>query len=368
VNLYIGGAGKAEVAGHKITIKQQTDYPWDGAVKLTVTPEKPAAIALRLRVPGWLGAPLPGDLYRYLPRKPLLPHCRINGQPVEPALEHGYWVLNRTWKPGDVVELNFPMQVHRVLCNEKVEDNIGRIAIERGPIVYCVEGADHDGKVLDLFLEDNVELTPEPRPDLLGGVTVLTGSARRACRADDNTSASRSARITMIPYYSWCNRGANEMAVWLPRGSDKAQVPPLPTIATAARATASHNNDQAGAANDGVEPKNSIDHDIPRFTWWDHKGGSEWIQLDLARPTRVSATDIYWFDDTGRGQCRVPASWKLLYRDGSDWKPVTTDSAYATGKDAFNTVGFTPVTTDALRIEVRLQEDFSGGVLEWKVR
>ncbi|MCF7732673.1 MAG: glycoside hydrolase family 127 protein [Akkermansiaceae bacterium] len=229
VNLYLGGEGKAEVAGHKITIKQQTGYPWDGAVKLTVTPEKAAAFSLRLRVPGWLNEPLPSDLYHYLPRKPSGLQIRINGKPAEPTLEHGYWVLNRTWKPGDTVETVFPMQVRRVLCNEKVEDNRGRIAIERGPLVYCVEGADHDGKVLDLFLEDDVELTPEPRPDLLGGVTVLTGSAKRAHRKENNTPASRPAKLTMIPYYSWCHRGANEMAVWLPRSSDKAQVPPLPT-------------------------------------------------------------------------------------------------------------------------------------------
>ena len=229
VNLYIGGEGTAEVAGQKITIKQETGYPWDGAVKLTVTPEKAAGFSLRLRVPGWLNEPLPSDLYHYLPRKPSDLQIRINGQPAEPVLEQGYWVLNRTWNPGDTVETVFPMQVRRVLCHEKVEDNIGRIAIERGPLVYCVEGADHDGKVLDLFLADDVELTPEPRPAMLGGITVLTGAARRAHRAEDDSPASRPAKLTMIPYYSWCHRGANEMAVWLPRGSDQVQAPPFPT-------------------------------------------------------------------------------------------------------------------------------------------
>ncbi len=106
----------------------------------------------------------------------------------------------------------------------KVEGNRGRVAIERGPIVYCVEGADHDGKVLDLYLPDEVALTPEHRPDLLGGVTVLTGEAERAHRADDGSVASQPAKLTMIPYYAWCHRGANEMAVWLPRSIERTEV------------------------------------------------------------------------------------------------------------------------------------------------
>jgi hypothetical protein len=368
VNLYIGGEGKAKVAGREITIRQETNYPWEGAIKFTVTPEKKSDFALRLRIPGWLNEPLPSDLYRYLPRKPLGIRIKVNGEPAEPKIEKGYWVLNRTWEPGDTIDLNLPMQIRRVICNEKIEENQGRIAIERGPLVYCIEGADHDGKVLDIFLEDEVDLTPEFRDDLLGGVVTLIAKARRAHRADDGKPAAKPADITMIPYYSWCHRGANEMAVWLPRTIDKAKIPPLPTIANTARAGASHNNDQASAVNDSIDPKHSNDHDVPRFTWWNHKGGTEWIQLDLAKPTTVSSIDVYWFDDTGRGQCRVPASWKLLYRSGSDWKPVQNDSQFATDRDVFNHVNFKSVTTGALRIEVELQEKFSSGVLEWKVK
>jgi len=312
VNLYVGGEGKAKVDGKEITIRQDTSYPWEGAVKLTVLPKQATDFALRLRIPGWLNEPLPSDLYHYLPRKPPGIRIRVNGEPAEPTVEKGYWVLDRTWKTGDVVELGLPMEIRRVRCNEKVEENLGRIAIERGPIVYCIEGADHDGKVLDMFLEDEADLTPEIRNDLLGGVITLIGKAKRAHRGDDGEPAAKPADITMIPYYSWCHRGANEMAVWLPRTIDKAKIPPLPTIANTAKASASHNSDQANAANDGIDPKHSNDHDVPRFTWWDHRGTTEWIQLDLAKPTKVSSTDIYWFDDTGRGQCRIPASWKLL--------------------------------------------------------
>lgn len=369
VNLYLGGEAKTKVGGKQVAIRQETKYPWNGALKLTVTPGESTGFALRLRIPGWLREPLPGGLYHYLPRQPDALRILVNGQPAEPAIEQGYWVIDRTWKPGDTVETEFPMPVRRVLCNEQVKDNRGRIAIERGPLVYCAEGADHDGKVLDLFLEDDVDLTPEPRPDLLGGITVLTGTAKRAHRAGDGPPAGHPARLTMIPYYSWCHRGANEMAVWLPRLIDKAELAPLPTAATTAKASASHHwrPDHIGAINDGIEPANSNDHNIPRFTWWDHKGTTEWVQLDLAKPTKVSSAAIYWFDDTGNGGCRVPASAKILYRHGNDWRPVESEKPLGTDKDTFNSIDFAPVTTDALRVEVQLSEGFSGGVLEWKL-
>ena len=121
------------------------------------------------------------------------------------------------------------------------------------------------------------------------------------------------------------------------------------------------------ALSDQLEPKNSIDHDIPRHTWWDHRGTVEWVQYDFAAPSRVCAVEVYWFDDTGRGQCRVPQSWRLLRRDGEEWKAVEEAAAYGVQADRFNRVSFPPMQTSGLRIEVQLQPGFSGGILEWKV-
>jgi DUF1680 family protein len=225
VNLYVGGEGKAEVDGNEVTIKQDTNYPWDGAVKLTVSPKTTNKFALRLRIPGWLDAPLASDLYRYSDSKPDGIKVNLNGKLAEPKIEDGYWVINRTWTAGDTIELNLPMPIRRVICNDKVEENRGRIAVERGPLVYCIEGADHSGKVLDMFLGDDVSLTPETRNDLLGGITTLTGKAKRGYYGNDGKPAAKPADITMIPYYAWCHRGANEMAVWLPRKIDKAKIP-----------------------------------------------------------------------------------------------------------------------------------------------
>jgi hypothetical protein len=118
---------------------------------------------------------------------------------------------------------------------------------------------------------------------------------------------------------------------------------------------------------DGVEPSNSNDQSIPRFTWWPHQGTVEWIQYDFGKPLGVSSALVYWFDDTGGGSCRVPQSWKLLRKDGDAWKAVEATSDLGTKRDAWNTVKFKKVETAGLRIEVQLQPQVSGGILEWKV-
>ena len=370
VNLFMAGKATIDLAGGTVQLVQETDYPWSGKIRMTISPSAAQQLALRVRIPAWVrGEVLPGDLYRYADSTPANWTIRVNNQPVSAELADGYAVLDRLWKPGDVVELNLPMPVRRVLANEQIEYDRGRVAVERGPLVYCIEGADHDGRVRDMWIADDATLTPEHRSDLLDGVTVLKGKASVVDREQNGTVVSRPKSITMIPYYAWCHRGANEMQVWLPRSADLAVVPRKPTIASTSRASASHHGqaDQIEALADQIEPKHSSDHGVPRFTWWDHRGSTEWVQYDLAKSTKVSQVDVYWFDDTGRGQCRVPQSWSLLYRDGDAWKPVETSTEFGTSKDRFIEVEFAPVTTDALRIEVELQPQFSGGILEWRV-
>lgn len=370
VNLFIAGSGKVKLPSGTVTLTQETRYPWEGQVRITVEPERPGDFALHVRIPGWLGdSPLPSDLYRYMSPKPEGVTVAVNGRPSSWESQAGYAVLQREWKSGDTVELNFPMPVRRVLAHEAIEDDRGRVAVERGPIVYCIEGADHDGRVMNLFLPDDAALTSEHRPDLLGGITVLRGMGQAAFRTEDQSVASKPADLTMIPYYAWCHRGANEMAVWIPRTQALAKVPPPPTLASASRASASHcwPPDSVESVNDVIDPKNSNDHSIPRHTWWDHRGTTEWVQYDFKEPASVSAVEVYWFDDTGRGQCRVPESWRLLWRDGDEWKPVTNAGDYGVARDCFNELRFDPVTTGALRVEVQLQPEFSGGILEWRV-
>jgi DUF1680 family protein len=221
VNLFMAGKATIQLPGGSVKVVQQTEYPWNGKVQMAILPETAQQFALRVRIPAWVrGEVLPSDLYRYLDATPAKWSIRVNNTPVDKKLADGYAVIDRSWKQGDVVELELPMPVRRVLANEKVTFDQGRVAVERGPLVYCVEGADHDGKVLDLWLANEVELSPEHRPDLLGGLTVLQGRAARVVQDD----ADGSEQITMIPYYAWCHRGANEMQVWLPRTSEVARV------------------------------------------------------------------------------------------------------------------------------------------------
>jgi hypothetical protein len=132
-------------------------------------------------------------------------------------------------------------------------------------------------------------------------------------------------------------------------------------------AAASHVNDSIAALSDGIEPKNSGDQDVPRFTWWPHRGTDEWVEYTFKEPCRLTWSEVYWYDDTSRGVCRIPASWKLLYKDGDTWREVPGVSGYPTEKDAFNRSTFDAITTTSLRLQVTLQPNRSGGILEWRV-
>ncbi len=195
VNLYVAGSGTIQRKAGKLRLEQQTRYPWDGKVKIVVQPEPAGPFALKLRIPGWAqGRPVPSDLYRYAgqPTDPI--RLTVNGQPAELTLQDGYATLRRQWQPGDVVELDLPMPVRRVLAHENVADDRGRVAVERGPIVYCVEGADHGGRVLNLVLPDDAQLAPEHRAGLAGRRDCVTwrslgGAPQRGRRGADQAGA-----------------------------------------------------------------------------------------------------------------------------------------------------------------------------------
>jgi len=206
VNLYIGSTAEVQMGRGSVKVTQQTAYPWDGKVTITVDPQTSGTFAVLLRIPGWAqNRPVPSDLYRYLRPRNDTVALTVNDRPVEIGLENGYVRLERKWEKGDTISLVLPMPVRRVLSHEKVEDNAGRVAIERGPVVYCAEWKDNGGTALDIVLPDDAPLEPEYRPDMLGGVTVVKGSLRNG------------RHFVAIPYYAWAHRGRGEMAVWLRR-------------------------------------------------------------------------------------------------------------------------------------------------------
>jgi hypothetical protein len=166
----------------------------------------------------------------------------------------------------------------------------------------------------------------------------------------------------------------------IPMGAARLRITMFPVIGSGADAhewkplaklpTASHcfESDTTAALNDGILPRSSGDRSIPRFTWWDHKGSEEWVQYDFEKPRKISGVEVYWFDDTGKGQCRVPESWKVMVKSGDDWRPVNNPSACEVALDRFNVTTFDAVEATAVRISVKLQPNFSGGILEWRVK
>ena len=175
-----------------------------------------------------------------------------------------------------------------------------------------------------------------------------------------------------IPYATWANRGRGQMAVWLARTDAVARPTPVPTVATTAALAASPlpNGRGKNPRNmiDGEEPASSSDSSA-YFDWWPVQGSAnEWIEMTFAKPSAVSSVELYWFDDTGRGGVRVPASWRLLHKSGDRWLPVETAGPFGVARNAWNAVSFAPVTTTGLRIELTMQPGFSAGVQEWKVK
>jgi DUF1680 family protein len=372
VNLYVAGRSEIDLDGQRVAIEQETDYPWNGRVMIRVDPESAERFALRLRIPGWAtGSPVPSDLYSYADERADEYSITVNDEPIaDPRIANGYAVISRRWSDGDVVEIKFDMTPRLVRCNDRVEENRRHLAIERGPIVYCLEAVDNGGHVRNLWMPQDTEIVAEHRSDLLGGVTIIKANGFALHQdEEDGPVESTPVELTAIPYYAWDHREPGEMAVWIPATPEGAQVIPPPTMASRSRVTASHcwEGDSERAVNDQREPQSSADPSIPRFTWWDHRGTTEWIQYDFDEERWVSRAEVYWFDDTGAGGCRVPASWRLLIREGDHWIPAPAASAYGVARDQYNTVEFDPIKTSVVRLEVQLQEGFSGGILEWRI-
>jgi hypothetical protein len=211
VNLYAAGEASIKM-DNDVTIKvsQQTDYPWDGRVRLAVTPDQASEFEVCLRIPGWaLGRPVPSDLYRFASSKAPPVILKVNGQAADPSpQDDGYIHLRRRWQAGDVVELELPMPVQRVYAHEKVKDAQGKVALKRGPIVYCLEAVDHPGTDFSrLVLSREAPLQAEHRPTLLGGVTMVQGKTL--------VDGQRPVTLMAVPYYAWANRERGSMLVWM---------------------------------------------------------------------------------------------------------------------------------------------------------
>jgi uncharacterized protein len=209
VNLYVRSRATARLKGETFAVAQETDYPWSGAVRVKISKAPAAETALHLRIPGWSESA----------------EFRVNAKPVKPAIDKGYATLDRHWAEGDTVEVAFPMEVQRIEANPRVAEDRGRVALRRGPMIYCLEQADQPVDLDRLVLAGNAKFESHFEAGLLGGVSVITGTAmaKPAVNWDDALyhplRGGTPATFRAVPYAAWGNRGPGKMAVWIGTGN-----------------------------------------------------------------------------------------------------------------------------------------------------
>jgi hypothetical protein len=379
---------KAKVAdGTEVSIVETTDYPFGDTIELALAMSGEAKFPLLLRIPVWC-------------KKPTV---TINGRELTVTATPGsYVVIDGIWKGGDKLTLKLPMHVSVT----RWAKNKNCASVSRGPLTYSLKIGEKTVRVGGTDKWPAVEIHPttpwnyglvldEKDPAASFEVRQKPGPMAAQPFAWDVAPIELTAKAKRIPPWKLDSKGLVgtlvespvkseapfETVALIPMGCARLRIASFPVIGSGpnahewpepppARHTASHcfENDTVDAVSDRMEPKNSNDQSIRRFTWWPERGSEEWITYDLEKPRKVSAVEVYWFDDTGVGQCRVPKSWRVEWLDGDQWKPVSASGPYGIEKDKFNRVRFEPVTTKQLRIVAQLQPEFSGGILEWRVK
>ncbi|MFC7583908.1 hypothetical protein ACFQYP_09190 [Nonomuraea antimicrobica] len=303
--------------------------------------------------------------------------------------------MERTWRDGDRVELTLPMRTS-VRTWARNHDSV---SVDHGPLTFSLAigeswrrtGGTPDWPEYEVFPETpwNYALD-RPQPGHLrlerrrgplpaNPFTPQTAplELRARARKIDNWQADPQGVVRELQDSPARTDGPVEEVRLIPMGAARLRITSFPVAGRgqdahewtlpAFEASASHAEGSMLALYDGRWPSSSADHDIPRFTWWDHLGTEEWVQYAYREPRRVEGCAVYWFDDTGIGRCRVPASWELHWLDGDQWRPVGSPSGYGVALDTVNRVTFDPVTTRGLRIVAKLRNGFSAGILEWEV-
>ena len=406
VNLFNTSTADLTLNGKKIKLSQETNYPWDGNISINILENKAGAFSLKIRFPGWAHADaVPSDLYSFVNTDSTYYSYRVKvncptgkegasyelnfkaadkEKSMAYVTDDGYITIEREWKPGDVVNVEFPMSPRTIRANELVEADKGKLAVQRGPLVYCAEWPDNEFNVLSTLLDENtlswktdassitIKTTPANPNDEIKEQTypiVRLSTPAKSLSYDEKMNLhEKNVTLNLIPYYAWAHRGRGNMAVWLPSDVLSAKPTWPDTFASTSTVTGSQRGNYS-AINDHLTPTTENDHSIPYFHWWPKEGTTEWICYEFAKPSTVKSSTVWWFDDGPWGGCRVPKSWKIYYEDESgEMKPVSATSAYGTREVVGNTVSFKPVTTKKLKLEINLPDNYSTGIYEWEVK
>ena len=365
----------AQVAGGStVTITETTSYPFAETVTLSLSLAGPTAFPLYLRIPSWCAAP----------------SVHVNGTAVSAAGGPGFTAVDRTWSNGDTVTVSFPMAVTTTTWTA----NHNAVSVDRGPLSYSLQIGQNFLRHNDPtshWAEYQVFPTSAWNYGLVpGSLAALSTGATGNPFTQGGTPVAITAQARAIPNWQGDTQdvvttlqpspvNSTEPAVkvtLIPMGAAALRITSFPVIGAGgwdwqlpATPSASwcFSGDTVTALNSCYLPATSHDQSRPRFTWWDHTGTSEWARYSYTSPVTLSSAAVYWYDDTGTGQCRVPASWHLEYLSGATWQPVAGASAYGTAKDGFNRTSFTPVTTTSIRVVAQLQTGYSAGILQWTV-
>lgn len=356
-----------------VNLNQKTAYPFDEKIVLTVNPEKNnQEFSIKMRIPTWTGTQfVPGKLYSYIDNSSKLWGVYVNGAKIDnPIVEKGFVSIDRKWRKEDKVELRLPMPVRYTHAIDKVEADRDRMAITRGPLVYCAEGIDNQDSVDRYFLEKTTT-NPDIEKELSGLLRGIDFIKNISAKYLDKRRTVFTTKLTLIPYYAWNNRGGSSMNIWFAESEQKARegVKFLPVLLENINASYTNGGEDVLSIVDGNFPKNSFDESIERWTTWPKRGESQWIEFSFKDSVDLKSFSVYFYDDNGGVQ--IPQSWNLEYKDNNDnndsWQvfPLYSTDSYSLFKDQFNLVhsdGDSFVVKN-LRINMIPKENSAVGIL-----
>lgn len=384
---YVASDVRAKVgAGTEVTVKETTDYPFDGAVNLTVSPAAPVRFPLALRIPGWCDQP----------------KVSLNGKPVTlPKTARGWVIIERTWQRGDQVQLELPMRIDLTIWTR----NRNTVSVHRGPLAYSLRIGERWVRAEGTEAWPGFEVYPTTPWNYGLVVDTLNPAAgfevvKRPGALPAQPFTLEDAPITLrakgrrIPQWKQESNGMVgevqpgpvrsaeplEDLQLIPMGCARLRIAAFPQIGDgpAARewgepppvilASAASHFEPPTVIHDGVVPASSSDQQVHRFTWPERRGTREWVEYVFPAPRRVSSVEVYWAEDATRGGCRLPESWEVLWWDGKSWQPVAAAAGFELRKDAFSAAAFRPVETTRLRLRAQLREGAPAGLFEWRVR
>lgn len=368
VNLFISSKTNFHLDGHKVKLEQKSQIPWSGKTEFNLKLKNKDQFAIRIRIPGWAAdKPIPSDLYSFINKPQKNIEIKVNGNKMSYLIEKGYAVINREWNDGDILEVKFPYGVRLIKSNPNIKENTGKIALQAGPLVYCIEGFDiPDGNPNNIMIDKTQTFNLTYQKDFLNGLMTISGKAKYFKEIDNNGLKISNVNFTAIPYYAWANRGNSEMEVWIPYKEEYVFPDPFNKDYNNAHISTSKKERTSDLylINDSYIPSNNPGIEVPDFNFWPLSKSNEWIQYQFDKPVNISKTEIYWaFKEN---EIEYPKSWGLSYLKNGKW--IKINGSYkevgADGKPSI--ISFPFIHTTAIKLHLEIGER-TAGLYEWIV-